>query len=222
MDRDGSAADPVRLTSLLAENADDILAETCQVAGGVFDRSLSWAERRAEAARGDVDGVWICGYLGVQLLARSELVGSIVAAPVFQGRNRPVYQSLIVARASSGFASLADVAGATLAVNEPISWSGYGALVEHLESHRRSIALFPSKVETGSHMNSIAAVRDRTADVAAIDHTVWDWANDRGATNGLVVIDRTSPWPAPPIISVCTVHTSGPRRAPPCRSPSSS
>ncbi len=191
----------MKLTTLLAENADEILAQTCRTIGATFDPSLSWADRREGAARGDFDGVWICGYLGVRMLARGELEGSIVAAPIFEGRKRPVYQSVIIARDSSGFASLADVAGATLGFNERISWSGYGALVEHLESHRRSIEVFTSQVQTGSHINSIAAVRDRVADVAAIDHTVWQWAGDRGETDGLVVIDRTSPWPAPPMIA---------------------
>ncbi|MBT8239834.1 MAG: PhnD/SsuA/transferrin family substrate-binding protein, partial [Acidimicrobiia bacterium] len=189
------------LTTLLAENADEILAATSDRLGASFDRSLSWNQRLKGATSGTFDGVWVCGLLGMRLLHSGDLTGQVGAAPVFQGRNKAVYQSVVVARHGSGYASLADVAGAVLALNDYGSWSGYGALAEHLQSHRRSIDLFSRQVETGSHMQSIDAVRQRLADVAAIDHTVWDWAADRGQTDGLVVIDRSSPWPAPPLIT---------------------
>ncbi len=189
-------------TSLLAQNADEILAATCERLDASFEALQSWQDRLEAATQGHFDGVWVCGLLGMRMLRSGDLDGLVGAAPVFQGRNKPVYQSIVVARSGSGFASLADVAGSVLAVNDYGSWSGYGALVEHLETHRRSIDLFRSELETGSHAASIASVQDRRADVAAIDHTVWDWATARGDTEGLVVIDRSSPWPAPPLITV--------------------
>jgi ABC-type phosphate/phosphonate transport system substrate-binding protein len=192
----------VIFTTLLAENADEILAATCERLGASFDPVLSWEQRLEGATSGNFDGVWVCGLLGMRLLQRGDLAGQVGAAPVFQGRTKPVYQSVVVARRGSGYASLADAAGATLAVNEYGSWSGYGALVEHLQAHRRSIDIFGSEIETGSHVQSIEAVQNRVADVAAIDHTVWDWAVGRGQTDGLVVIGRSSPWPAPPLITI--------------------
>lgn len=190
------------LTTLLAENTDEILAATCDQLGATFDASLPWSDRLHHARNGNFDGVWVCGLLGMRLLQSGELAGSIGAAPVFEGRKTPSYHSVIVARQTSGYASLADVAGAVLAVNDYESWSGYGALVDHLETHRRSIDLFKGEEETGSHLQSIGAVQQRRADVAAIDHSVWDWATERKLTNGLVIIDRSSSWPAPPLITI--------------------
>lgn len=189
-------------TTLLAENTDDILAATCDQLGATFDASLSWKARLHEATSGSFDGVWVCGLLGMRLLRSGHLTGAVGAVPVFEGQKRPAYHSVIVARQASGYASLADVAGAVLAVNDYGSWSGYAALVEHLETHRRSIDLFSREEETGSHLQSISAVRQRGADVAAIDHSVWDWAAAHNMTDGLVVIDRSSPWPAPPLITI--------------------
>jgi ABC-type phosphate/phosphonate transport system substrate-binding protein len=192
----------VIFTTLLAENADEILTATCERLGATFDASRSWQERLRGATGGQFDGVWVCGLLGMRLIQSGALAGSLGAAPVFQGRTKAVYQSVVVARKASGYASLADVAGSVLAVNDYDSWSGYGALVEHLQTHRRSIDLFSREVETGSHVQSVDALQQERADVAAIDHTVWDWAAARGQTEGLVVIDRSSPWPAPPLITI--------------------
>lgn len=190
------------LTTLLAENADAVLAATCDRLGATFDASLSWDERLDNVKNGRFDGVWVCGLLGMRLLQSGELAGSVGAAPVFEGRKKPTYHSVIVARQSSGYASLADVAGAVLAVNDYGSWSGYGALVDHLETHRRSIDLFGDEHESGSHVQSISAVQQRRADVAAIDHSLWDWATAHNLTHGLAVIDRSSSWPAPPLITI--------------------
>ncbi len=187
----------MRITSLLAANADEILT-SCASTLDPLKVDLK-GDRLDRFVSGELDAAWVCGLLGSRLLA-SGLPGRIVAAPVFEGRSRPVYQSVVVARVDSGFASLADVAGATLAVNDYGSWSGWHGLVEHLQSHRRSIDLFSSQVETGGHVRSVAAVQHRDADVAAIDHSVWDWMKNNGNTDGLVAIDRTSPAPAPPII----------------------
>ncbi|MGI9610397.1 MAG: phosphate/phosphite/phosphonate ABC transporter substrate-binding protein [Acidimicrobiia bacterium] len=191
-------------TTLLAQNADEILAATCGRLGATFDQTLSWDQRLQGATSGKFDGVWVCGLLGMRLIRSGDLPGAVGAAPVFEGRKRPVYESIVVARQTSGFASLADAAGAVLAVNDYGSWSGYDALAEHLRTHRRSIEMFGSEIETGSHVQSIEAIQERRADVAAIDHSVWDWAAARGHIEGLVVIDRSSPWPAPPLICVNT------------------
>lgn len=187
----------MRITSLLAANADEILLECTSLTHGI-DVDLE-GDRQAKFESGEVDAAWVCGLLGTQLLA-DRVAGQIVLAPVFEGRSRPVYQSVIVARAGSGYASLADVAGATLAINDYGSWSGWHGLVDHLESHRRSVDLFSVQMESGGHVHSVKAVQNRDADVAAIDHSVWDWLTRQGRTEGLVAIDRTSPAPAPPII----------------------
>ncbi len=154
---------------------------------------------------GGLDGVdllWACGLLTARLVtAGCDL--DVVAAPVFVGEAEPVYRSVIVARASTE--PLPDPSGPRrLAINEYGSWSGYRAL-RHEAARRGDGLLDPDAMEeivvTGAHVDSVSAVADGRADIAAIDHSIWDWmvANDQAATHGVAVIDRTADFPAPPL-----------------------
>ena len=192
-------------TTLLGENTEEMLVAVCELIAhdGIeisFDRGLSSQRRTDMALNGDVDLLWVCGLLGTRLIDSGELRCSIRLAPVFHLRTRPVYQSVIVARTDNAYASLADVAGTRLALNEHGSWSGYAALVEHLRRHRRSIGIFSTEIVTGSHAASVLAVREGQADVAAIDDSIWHWLVENGRTDGLTVIDHTGLWPAPPLV----------------------
>lgn len=191
-------------TTLLAANCDEALTDLCGLLAARdlplwFDPAQDHATRRRAVFAGEVDLVWLCGLLAVTTLADRRLTGSVRLAPVFAGRTAPVYQSVVVARRSSGFASLADTAGARLAINEYESWSGYRALVRHLTRRRRSIDMFAGPVVTGGHVDSVSAVQRGEADVAAIDDSVWAWLTEP-ARRDLVVIDRTAPAPSPPIL----------------------
>jgi ABC-type phosphate/phosphonate transport system substrate-binding protein len=77
----------------------------------------------------------------------------------------------------------------------------------------RPDATFERITITGSHEASIDAVIDGTADIAAIDDTVWTAriARDPDAA-ALRVIDRTETWPAPPF-SVTGITDGGLREA---------
>ncbi len=201
------SAGQVRFTSttLLAGNTEEMLVAAfgllaCDGIEISLDADASWERRKQMALSGDIDLLWVCGLLGTRLIDSGGLPGSIRLAPVFDRRSSPVYQSVIVARSGSVYASLADVAGARLAVNEYGSWSGYAALVEHLRRHRRSIDIFSDGIVTGAHAASVLAVQDGQADVAAIDDSVWQWMARNGRTERLTVIDRTAPWPAPPLV----------------------
>lgn len=191
-------------TTLLAGNGDAALADLCGLwrAKGLpvrFDPAQDHAARRRAAFGGEVDLVWLCGLLAVTALDDHRLTGSVALAPLFAGRAEPVYQSVVVARRSSGFASLADTAGARLAVNEYESWSGYRALARHLAQRRRSLDMFAGPLVTGGHVESVRAVQRAEADVAAIDDSVWAWLPESDRRD-LVVIDRTAPAPAPPVV----------------------
>jgi ABC-type phosphate/phosphonate transport system substrate-binding protein len=56
-------------------------------------------------------------------------------------------------------------------------------------------------VLTGAHVASVDAVASGRADLASIDHSIWDWllANEPERVSGLVVVDQTADWPAPPL-----------------------
>ncbi len=181
----------------LGENTVPILAAIAERLGAGFDpdRPRSSADARRDCSTaGGPDLMWACGRLTAQLVAEGVLDGDVVAAPVFAGQQAAVYHSVLLAR-PGGPASLAAAAGARLAVNEAESWSGHHALLAHLAGLGLSIDQFSTVEWTGSHRASVAAVAEGRADMAAIDHTVWEHL---GRSVELVVIDRTRDWPAPP------------------------
>lgn len=147
--------------------------------------------------------IWACGLLTNDLITAGRSDAEIVAAPVFVGQTEPVYHSVIVCRRGSDLDSLASAAGTRLAINEPESWSGHHGLAAHLGTTGMGIDSFSQVIQTGSHLNSVAAIRAGEADVAAIDHTVWEHLlATTDETAGLAVIERTEDWPAPPF-SLC-------------------
>lgn len=80
------------------------------------------------------------------------------------------------------------------AVNSLSSRSGFTALLTVCEPC--------SLIVTGSHQASLAAVREGRADMACIDAVTWGIL-ERGAPSeveGLPVLDRTCPAPAPPYV----------------------
>jgi len=177
----------------------------------------------------NLDLVWACGLLTAELVADGCPI-EVVAAPVFAGETAAVYRSVIVARATSsgvggsasGSASvpgaeqgarsvggplgLADLARLRVAVNETGSWSGYRALLREFGVVRgESPAAVAAAIETdmiltGAHLESVRAVADHRADIAAVDSSIWDWlvAVDPEAVEGVVAVDQTTDWPAPP------------------------
>lgn len=190
--------------SYLTSHADPISAAIADSLGRrlgrqvSFDADATWQQRRRWIEGGQADVYWMCGLLTTTLFDAGRL-GNVVAAPVFPGRPGPVYRSVVVTRAGSAIGTLQDLRGARLAINERDSWSGYHALRVHLASTGRAGPNFGEIVETGGHEASIEAVLAGSADVAAIDDTVWEHRlglDDR--LRELVVVDRTQAWPTPP------------------------
>ena len=141
------------------------------------------------------DLLWACGLLTAELVAAGARL-DVVAAPLFPGESRAVYHSVIVARPDRL------PPGRRLAINEFGSWSGYRALF-HDAVVRGDTRWHPDRMDeivvTGAHVESVAAVADGRADVAAIDSSVWHWLIERDSTaRGLTIVDRTADCPAPP------------------------
>jgi ABC-type phosphate/phosphonate transport system substrate-binding protein len=163
-----------------------------------FDATGSDADLRHAIEQG-VPGVWwLCGLQTLELQDRArDLV--MVAAPVFHGQPGPVYHSVLVVGASRRVRTLADLAGTVLAINEPGSWSGHHALRAMLAERGVREPLFRDVLVTGTHTGSIDALLSGSADIAAIDHTVWtDRLARDTAVASLRVLGRTADWPAPP------------------------
>ncbi len=180
----------------------DRLAATMSERLGIpvhFDPRATDAERQAALDRPTAGVVWLCGLETILRQDDGRLDASIVGAPVFHGRTTPVYDSVIVVADRWATSALRDLAGVTLAINQPDSWSGHHALRAHLLALDVEQPIFDRILVTGSHEASIDALLDGRADCAAIDETVWDARVARDPrTATLRVIDRTAPWPAPP------------------------
>jgi len=197
------SATALRAACYLGQNAVEILDRLVSHVRAVSDVALEFDEtaRSSPEAATELTAsglVWACGLLSVEMIRAGALDAEIVAAPVFVGQQGPVYHSVIVARPDSGYRRLGDAVGGRLGVNEPESWSGHHGLVDHLGSIGLTIGAFAGPVPTGSHVNSARAVIDNDADVAAIDHTIWEHLVAKGETDDLVVLERTRDWPAPP------------------------
>jgi ABC-type phosphate/phosphonate transport system substrate-binding protein len=188
-------------TTCLGKNTVPILRNLSEQLGkaGVvihFDEDDGWAEREAAFRAGMVDLVWACGLLTAELIdVRSDY--TVVGAPVFEESGQAVYRSIIVVRDDATFATASDLLLGRLAVNEYGSWSGYVGFGEWLAGEDGSIDDFHVHVITGSHALSLDALRDRVADVASIDSTVWDDIGPAGR-QGLRAFASTRWWPSPP------------------------
>ncbi|MGK3141649.1 phosphate/phosphite/phosphonate ABC transporter substrate-binding protein [Pantoea sp. C2G6] len=144
-----------------------------------------------------------CGYPLVTQLAAVQLVGLFhYTAPGCAG---PDYRSWLVARDKQ--ATLADFHGRRAVANSRDSHSGYNAL--RFVAARQGIT-FSQLLLSGGHRQSLAALRDSQADIAAIDCVSWAllarYAPDE--LHGLHIIGETPCAPGLPLITAAS--TSAP------------
>jgi ABC-type phosphate/phosphonate transport system substrate-binding protein len=99
------------------------------------------------------------------------------------------YRSVFVVRQDDPSDTLADCHTHRLALNDPMSQSGWGAALE--TAGQQGLTLNPV-LRTGAHRASMAAVASGLADLAAIDIVTWLIDEEEGqATKGLRVIGET-------------------------------
>ena len=134
---------------------------------------------------------------------RSRLHGwvNLVGTPDYglEGLAPGHYCSVIVARADDprGFA---DLAGGTVAINEPGSQSGWAALQAHAAA--QDVEITRVRV-TGGHAASAGAVAGGLADLAALDAVTWRLLalHEAALATRLRVVERTAPTPGLPLIT---------------------
>lgn len=125
---------------------------------------------------------------------------SIIATPV---HNIPCpagyYFSNIVVRKDDDRADLKAFSGSRLAINGPLSQSGWAAI----DGPAREAGIgFREIIETGSHQASARAVSEGRADICAIDAVTWTMIERWDPfAEGLRVLLRTNPTPALPYIT---------------------
>ncbi|MGH6854041.1 MAG: phosphate/phosphite/phosphonate ABC transporter substrate-binding protein [Aestuariivirga sp.] len=127
----------------------------------------------------------------------------IVATPHYgvDGCRGANYRSMVFAREN---APLESFRGKIAAVNNPNSMSGMLALQLVFAPHAREGRFFAEAVETGGHIGSLLAVRDRKADVCAVDAicTAMAKAYRPDYLEGLVEIARSPEVPGLPYVTV--------------------
>ena len=143
-----------------------------------------------------------CGYPFTDDLAgKVQLLGAFAYdAPQCSGI---ACRSVLVARAEHGQRGLEAFRGLRAAFNAPNSQSGYNAfraLVAPLATNGR---FFATAFETGGHSESVDAVREGRADLAAIDCVTYA-ALARytpQATEGLCIVATTEAYPGLPLVT---------------------
>jgi ABC-type phosphate/phosphonate transport system substrate-binding protein len=112
------------------------------------------------------------------------------------------YRSVVIVREDSPVAALADLRGATCAVNGFNSYSGTGSLRALVAPLSREGRFFREIRVSGAHVRSIEMVRAGEADVAAIDcvtHTLLRRYRPQFLA-GTRILLPTDPMPAPPYV----------------------
>ena len=138
---------------------------------------------------------------GLPFRARLHDRVTMIGTPDYKVEECPpgFYRSVLIARADDPRQSEQDFAGATFALNETLSQSGWAAPVAHFAGLGLTLN---ADLVTGSHSASARAVADGRADFAAIDAVTWRLL-ERHETfaTGLRVFAQTRPTPGLPLIS---------------------
>lgn len=164
----------------------------------LFDRRLAHASNElgleiTEASELEtVDLAYLCGLPASRILSTHyPLVAPVLPAARYQ--SQPWYFVDVLAR-NEGIG----VGAGCWAYNQATSFSGWLAVRHGLRLHH----VDPEKLEwteTGSHANSLLALRSGTADLAGVDSMILDLEPE--LADHLVRVDSWGPWPTPPVMA---------------------
>lgn len=171
--------------------------------GDQVPQTLHWPQDyHAHWLQGDLLLSQACGYpLTHSLAGRVQLVGTF--AYDVAGAEGIGCRSVLVCRVQDPRERLAHFAGSTLAYNETDSQSGYNALRALVAQTSDMRPFYGKSWATGSHGNSMEAVRTGSADMAAIDcvtWALWQRTNPEEAS-ALRVFGHTEHYPGLPLIT---------------------
>ncbi|RQS56683.1 phosphate ABC transporter substrate-binding protein [Burkholderia sp. Bp8963] len=160
---------------------------------------------------GSLDAIWrrsdlllsqTCGYPLTHGLAEHV---HVLGVPIFDapGCERHFYSSAIVVRRADRTSSLEDYRGKIAAYNDDDSHSGMNALRHTIASLAIGGRFFSGALRTGSHLNSLRAVCEHRADIAAIDCVTLAFVRDHvpGLTEPLRTLGFTRSAPGLPFIA---------------------
>jgi ABC-type phosphate/phosphonate transport system substrate-binding protein len=169
-----------------------------------YDDGIPWPARYDNLYAGKLDLVWICARpYALQIAAQPRKIHGI-AAPVMAGAmysGQPVYYSHLVTHENSPATELSDLHATRVAYNEPGSQSGFFSLLTALAEIDETADFFTAWIPSGGHLRSLAMLQKKTAAVAAIDSTVWDYEQIHHPHHleQLKIIATIGPFPGPPL-----------------------
>ncbi len=193
---------PLTLSSGLSPVADQLVRQVADCLSEILGRSVLWTDQQVREGwlrDSQTDLLWACGYLHASNLTVGSWPYAALVAPVMAAeryRGQPVYFGDVIVRSNDSVAAMAALAHRRYAFNEVESFSGYQMLLRS-----QLIADDPERwlaggMRTGSHLASIDAVIDGSADWAVIDSTMLDMQ----AHAGIRVITSIGPHPSPPML----------------------
>lgn len=172
---------------------------------GYSPAKLAWPEQLlAHWQQPDLLLSQTCGFPLVEFLPQVQLVGTLnYHAP---GCNGPYYRSFLLVREADNQATLADFRGRTVAVNSTDSQSGFNSLRALIAPLADKGQFFGDKLLTGGHRDSLAAVQQGKADIAAIDCVTLELLRRYAPQElaGLSVIGETAAAPGLPLITAAS------------------
>lgn len=142
-----------------------------------------------------------CGYPFVELLPDVQLVGTFLSSA--QGCDGQRYRSWLVARSADENLTLSDFRGRRAVCNSNDSHSGFNSLRYVIAPLAQDGKFFSATRFSGSHRQSLAALRAGEADIAAIDCITWALLrrNFPQELAGLEIIGETPLCAALPLIT---------------------
>jgi len=201
----------LRLVSCLGENTypvcsllADYLTEQLQQPLH-FASDLPWTDACEQLPAGEIKLGWLCGLL-YSLQQDERACYQLLGKPVFRGQTSASYHAYVVVHRDSPCQSLADLDGQRLVINDPDSYSGNHVLWAQLATLEQA-PRFASVQESGRHSNSMRSVATGAADVAVIDHTVFDYWHTTADKDfaaimaQLRVLEAIGHAPAPPLVA---------------------
>lgn len=142
-----------------------------------------------------------CGYPLCALLPDVQVVGTFHYDA--QGCNGYRYRSRLVVREADAAKRLADFAGGRVVCNSEDSLSGFHSLRAEIAPLRQDGDFFSSVLFSGGHRQSLLALQDNGADLAAIDAVSWALFSRHhpALLQGLTTIGYTVALPGLPLIA---------------------
>jgi len=159
----------------------------------------TYAETNELIGRSSVDMAFVCS--GAYVEGKQSKGMELLVVPQVNGET--VYYSLIIVPADSAVHSLTELRGKVFAFTDPLSNSGYLAVVYHLwQLGEQPETFFARTIYTYSHDNSIKAVADKLVGGAGVDSLVYSFVLEREPYLGakIRVVYTSPPYGIPPVV----------------------